>query len=62
MGILPFVVRSARPLAVPEETPGRDVSTSEDPFPAVLGIDAAGYMLARQTSRTLVARETMDDV
>ncbi len=58
---LPFVLRASQLSSATEEAPGRDELTSEDPLPAALEIDAAGYILGFDTKLTEVRRETTDD-
>ena len=58
---VPLVLHIGRFFPVTDATPGRDLPASQDPLPAALGNDAAGYVLSRETRVTEVRRETTEE-
>jgi hypothetical protein len=58
---VPFVCRFAQLSSSTEQVFFKDVPANDDPLPAVLNIDAAGYVVSNQTRYTYVERETTDD-
>ena len=61
MAELPFLIRAAQLSAPSASTTYRDFPVSEEPLPAALAVNVAGYVLEHRTRVTKVGQETTDD-
>ena len=61
MSDLPLVLHGVRPALTGCHPSRAEGLTVEDPLPAVLDVNAKGYVLAPRTRFTEVQRETTDD-